>query len=99
MTVQRLQPYAVTIFAEMSALAGRLGAVNLGQGFPDEDGPAEMLKVAQNAMNSVWDVPMKREPNLIRTLLRAVVMLVVSFLLLLTINMLQAWTRRRGGKS
>lgn len=50
MTVQRLQPYAVTIFAEMSALAARLGAVNLGQGFPDEDGPAEMLKVAQNAI-------------------------------------------------
>ncbi|EJZ05748.1 aminotransferase, partial [Mycolicibacterium fortuitum subsp. fortuitum DSM 46621 = ATCC 6841 = JCM 6387] len=50
MTVRRLQPFAVTIFAEMSALAARLGAVNLGQGFPDEDGPAEMLKVAQNAI-------------------------------------------------
>lgn len=37
MTVHRLQPYAVTIFAEMSALAARIGAVNLGQGFPDED--------------------------------------------------------------
>ena len=49
MTVTRLQPFAVTIFAEMSALASRLGAVNLGQGFPDEDGPAEMLRVAQNA--------------------------------------------------
>ncbi len=50
MTVQRLQPYAVTIFAEMSALAARIGAVNLGQGFPDEDGPAGMLKVAQDAI-------------------------------------------------
>ncbi len=50
MTVHRLQPYAVTIFAEMSALAARIGAVNLGQGFPDEDGPAGMLKVAQNAI-------------------------------------------------
>jgi N-succinyldiaminopimelate aminotransferase len=50
MTVRRLQPFAVTIFAEMSALATRLGAVNLGQGFPDEDGPGEMLKVAQNAI-------------------------------------------------
>src|ERR1700751_1656702 len=46
MTVSRLQPYAVTIFAEMSALAARIGAVNLGQGFPDEDGPPAMLKVA-----------------------------------------------------
>ncbi|MDH6198289.1 N-succinyldiaminopimelate aminotransferase [Mycobacterium frederiksbergense] len=50
MTVTRLRPYAVTVFAEMSALAARLGAVNLGQGFPDEDGPAAMLKVAQEAI-------------------------------------------------
>ena len=50
MTVRRLQPYAVTIFAEMSALAARIGAVNLGQGFPDEDGPPEMLKIAGQAI-------------------------------------------------
>lgn len=50
MTVERLRPYAVTIFAEMSALATELGAVNLGQGFPDEDGPAAILKVAQDAI-------------------------------------------------
>jgi len=50
MTVSRLQPYATTVFAEMSALAARVGAVNLGQGFPDEDGPATMLKTAQDAI-------------------------------------------------
>ena len=50
MTVTRLQPYATTIFAEMSALAARIGAVNLGQGFPDEDGPPAMLKIAENAI-------------------------------------------------
>ncbi|HEU0190291.1 MAG TPA: pyridoxal phosphate-dependent aminotransferase [Mycobacterium sp.] len=50
MTVSRLEPYATTIFAEMSALAARIGAVNLGQGFPDEDGPASMLKAAQDAI-------------------------------------------------
>ncbi|GAT11655.1 pyridoxal phosphate-dependent aminotransferase [Mycolicibacterium novocastrense] len=50
MTVRGLRPYAVTIFAEMSALAARVGAVNLGQGFPDEDGPPEMLKIAQSAI-------------------------------------------------
>ncbi len=50
MTVERLKPYAVTIFAEMSALAARIGAVNLGQGFPDEDGPAAMLAAAQRAI-------------------------------------------------
>lgn len=50
MTVRGLQPYATTIFAEMSALAARIGAVNLGQGFPDEDGPKEMLEAAQDAI-------------------------------------------------
>jgi N-succinyldiaminopimelate aminotransferase len=50
MTVSRLQPYATTVFAEMSALAARVGAVNLGQGFPDEDGPPAMLKAAQDAI-------------------------------------------------
>lgn len=39
-----------TIFAEMSALAARTGAINLGQGFPDEDGPAEVLEAARQAI-------------------------------------------------
>ena len=50
MTVSHLRPYATTVFAEMSALAARIGAVNLGQGFPDEDGPPAMLKAAQDAI-------------------------------------------------
>ncbi|MEV1130304.1 aminotransferase class I/II-fold pyridoxal phosphate-dependent enzyme [Agromyces sp. NPDC049794] len=41
---------AATIFAEMSALAQRTGAINLGQGFPDEDGPAEVLEAARQAI-------------------------------------------------
>lgn len=41
-----------TIFAEMSALAARTGAINLGQGFPDEDGPAEVLEAARTAISS-----------------------------------------------
>ncbi|CAJ1494243.1 pyridoxal phosphate-dependent aminotransferase [[Mycobacterium] kokjensenii] len=49
--VSRLEPYATTIFAEMSALAARIGAVNLGQGFPDEDGPAAMLEAARAAIS------------------------------------------------
>jgi N-succinyldiaminopimelate aminotransferase len=58
MTVSRLRPYATTVFAEMSALAARIGAVNLGQGFPDEDGPPEMLKAAQDAIaNGVNQYP------------------------------------------
>ncbi|MER7797914.1 aminotransferase class I/II-fold pyridoxal phosphate-dependent enzyme [Microbacterium sp. NPDC096154] len=43
---------ASTIFAEMTALAARTGAINLGQGFPDEDGPAEVLEAAREAIAS-----------------------------------------------
>jgi N-succinyldiaminopimelate aminotransferase len=39
-----------TIFAEMSALAASTGSINLGQGFPDEDGPDEVLEAAHQAM-------------------------------------------------
>lgn len=39
-----------TVFAEMSALAARTGAVNLGQGFPDEDGPSHVAEVAVAAI-------------------------------------------------
>ena len=41
---------APTIFAEMTALAVQTGAVNLGQGFPDEDPPAEVLAAAHEAI-------------------------------------------------
>ena len=50
MTVSRLKPFTTTVFAQMSALAARIGAVNLGQGFPDEDGPPAMLHAAQQAI-------------------------------------------------
>ena len=39
-----------TIFAEMSALAAATGAINLGQGFPDDDGPPEVLAAARQAI-------------------------------------------------
>ena len=41
---------AVTIFAEMSALAARTGAINLGQGFPDVDGPDYVKRAAIRAI-------------------------------------------------
>jgi len=50
--VERMRPFGTTIFAEMSALAARTGAVNLGQGFPDTDGPQEMLDAAVTALRS-----------------------------------------------
>jgi N-succinyldiaminopimelate aminotransferase len=46
----RWQGFGTTIFTEMSALAERTGAINLGQGFPDEDGPAEVLDAARRAI-------------------------------------------------
>lgn len=42
----------LTIFAEMSALAARTGAINLGQGFPDEDGPIEVIAAAHDAIDA-----------------------------------------------
>jgi N-succinyldiaminopimelate aminotransferase len=48
--VPRLRPFTSTIFAEMTALAVKHDAVNLGQGFPDTDGPAGMLDAAKNAL-------------------------------------------------
>ncbi|MDG4763726.1 pyridoxal phosphate-dependent aminotransferase [Solwaraspora sp. WMMD406] len=48
--VRRMRPFGTTIFAEMSALAVRTGAVNLGQGFPDTDGPRAMLAAAADAV-------------------------------------------------
>ncbi|MET8795905.1 pyridoxal phosphate-dependent aminotransferase [Nocardia sp. NPDC004568] len=49
-TVDRLRPFAATIFAEMTELAVRHEAINLGQGFPDSDGPAGMLEAARAAI-------------------------------------------------
>jgi len=48
----RLRGLGTTIFAEMSALAARTGAINLGQGFPDTDGPEVMLETAVSALRS-----------------------------------------------
>ncbi len=39
-----------TIFATMSALAHELGAINLGQGFPDHDGPDDVRAAAAQAL-------------------------------------------------
>jgi N-succinyldiaminopimelate aminotransferase len=48
----RLAGFGTTIFTEMSALAERTGAINLGQGFPDFDGPGEVLEAAAAAMRA-----------------------------------------------
>src|SRR5215207_3522816 len=48
----RIAGLGTTIFAEMSAPATKPGAVNLGQGFPDTDGPADVIEMAVDAMRS-----------------------------------------------
>lgn len=48
--VPRMRPFATSIFGEMSALALREGAINLGQGFPDTDGPSLVRDAALSAI-------------------------------------------------
>ena len=52
MIAARLRPFGTTIFSEMSALAARTGAINLGQGAPDTDGPAEIMAAVETALRS-----------------------------------------------
>jgi N-succinyldiaminopimelate aminotransferase len=49
---RRLDGMGTTIFAEMSALAIATGSINLGQGFPDTDGPAEIAEAAVRAIRA-----------------------------------------------
>ncbi|MGW4234779.1 pyridoxal phosphate-dependent aminotransferase [Streptomyces sp. NPDC004980] len=49
---RRLAEFGTTIFAEMSALAVRTGSINLGQGFPDTDGPEEVREAAVRALRA-----------------------------------------------
>jgi N-succinyldiaminopimelate aminotransferase len=48
----RLAGFGTTVFAEMSALAVATGAINLGQGFPDTDGPTEVSDAAIAAIRA-----------------------------------------------
>jgi N-succinyldiaminopimelate aminotransferase len=47
---RRLTPFTTTIFSEMSELALRTNSLNLGQGFPDSDGPAALSRIAMGAI-------------------------------------------------
>jgi N-succinyldiaminopimelate aminotransferase len=47
---RRLEGLGTTIFAEMSARAVATGSINLGQGFPDRDGPAAIARAAADAI-------------------------------------------------
>lgn len=66
----RLDSYGTTIFAEMSARAATAGAVNLGQGFPDEAGPQEVLDAAGDAMAAGYNqyAPGRGVPELLQAI-------------------------------
>jgi N-succinyldiaminopimelate aminotransferase len=51
-TARRTRDIPPTIFAEMSALAVATGSLNLGQGFPDADGPPSVVEAAVDALRS-----------------------------------------------
>lgn len=70
MTVHRLQEFGETIFATMTALAVENDAVNLGQGFPDSDGPQRMLDIAQEniAGGNNQYAPLRGVPELVNAI-------------------------------
>ncbi|MDP6890534.1 MAG: aminotransferase class I/II-fold pyridoxal phosphate-dependent enzyme [Phycisphaerales bacterium] len=65
-TALRLQPFGESVFATWSRLALEHGAVNLGQGFPDFDGPLEIIEAAHRAMRDGQNqyAPMAGVPKL-----------------------------------
>lgn len=50
--VARMRPHAFSIFSEMSRLATQTQSINLGQGFPDTDGPLELKQAAIHAIEA-----------------------------------------------
>ncbi len=52
MITRKLRPFGTTIFAEMTALAQKHDAINLAQGFPDFEGPSEIVEAAVRALRS-----------------------------------------------
>lgn len=67
MTVKRLQDFTETVFTTYSRLAVEHDAVNLGQGFPDSDGPPRMLEIAREeiAQGNNQYPPLRGQPVLI----------------------------------
>ncbi|MGP1309766.1 MAG: aminotransferase class I/II-fold pyridoxal phosphate-dependent enzyme, partial [Phycisphaerales bacterium] len=70
LTAQRFTPFGTTIFAEMTALAQKHDAVNLGQGFPDFDGPLFVKEAAVEALTTKHNqyAPLGGVPELTETL-------------------------------
>jgi N-succinyldiaminopimelate aminotransferase len=69
---QRLSNFGTTIFFEMTALANRHNAVNLGQGFPDFPGPDFLKQAARKAIQADFNqyAPGRGQPRLRETIAR-----------------------------
>ncbi len=52
MTADALKPFGSSVFAQMTQLANEHDAINLAQGFPDFDGPQEIIDAAIKALRS-----------------------------------------------
>lgn len=52
MISKKLQPFGTSVFAEMTRLAQEHGAINLSQGFPDFEGPPDIIDAAVEAMRA-----------------------------------------------
>ena len=61
-----LSSYGMTVFEVMSRLANEHGSINLGQGFPEGTGPADVRAAAQDALENGWNQypPMMGLPEL-----------------------------------
>jgi N-succinyldiaminopimelate aminotransferase len=73
-TSSRLQPFGTTIFSEMTRLAVEHDAINLSQGFPDFEGPPEILDAAAAAVHG-WENQYARSlghPRLVRAIARSI---------------------------
>lgn len=70
MITERLKPFGTTVFAEMTALAQRHQAINLAQGFPDFEGPGEVVEAAVDALRSGENqyARSRGHPDLVRAL-------------------------------
>lgn len=55
MVSERLKPFGSTIFTEISALARRHGATDLGQGYPTFEGPASVKEAAIDGLRNGWN--------------------------------------------
>jgi len=51
-TPRKLERFGTSIFSEMTRLAAEKGAINLSQGYPDFDGPSEIIEAAREALSA-----------------------------------------------